>query len=396
MTYTRTFVPLTALTWLGRLLATSILSVTLNGQELPRLSKELDPQQQGYQEQKKLPDLPEAYVSTSPQDLGDGLQVGTLDLPGTKAAIESLVADDKAGKYQNLDSLLLWKDGKLLFEMYNRRGRVDAPHYAMSITKTLTSVTLARAIQLGLLSMEDLDKPVLSFMPEIDRSKVQHGVESITLRDALMMKSGLRFQDNRVVRTLGPEYSRQKYFQKLFELTAPITPESKEYKYTGTDPSMIMMIIDIKTGGNVQEFIAKELAEKVGAIYRWDDQACGIPKCGAGSNFTSRSLLKIGTAILQGGKYNDEQLLSAHYIKQVMATKEEYGYYYYFHNRKKTAGNERIDLISGIGAGGQYMATFPALNIVVVATADNNKAIGLPLDAVMEHLIPLFRHSHRN
>ena len=50
-----------------------------------------------------------------------------------------------------------------------------------------------------------------------------------------------------------------------------------------------------------------------------------------------------------------------------------------------------MNFISGIGAGGQYMATFPDLNIVLIATADNKKEIGLPLQAAMEHLIPLFR-----
>jgi CubicO group peptidase (beta-lactamase class C family) len=161
--------------------------------ELPRLPKEVDPQSQSYAAQKLLTDLPTAYVSTSPEDLDDGLQVGVLDFSGTTEAVAALVADDKAGKYQNLDSLLLWKDGKLIFEMYNRGGRVDGPHYAMSVTKTLTSVTLARAIQLGLLGMDDLDKPVISFMPQIDRSKVGSGIESITLRNVLFMKSGLRF-----------------------------------------------------------------------------------------------------------------------------------------------------------------------------------------------------------
>lgn len=104
---------------------------------------------------------------TSPEDLGDGLEVGKLDLPGTDEAVKALVENDKAGKFQNLDSLLLWKDGKLIFEIYSRRGRVDAPHYAMSITKTLTSVTLARAIQLGHLSIDDLDKPVIDFISGI-------------------------------------------------------------------------------------------------------------------------------------------------------------------------------------------------------------------------------------
>lgn len=364
--------------------------ISLTAGELPRLPKALDPKKQSYSEQKKLPDLTKTYFSTSPQDLDDGLDVGILDLPGTREAIKALVADDKGGKYSNLDSILLWRDGKLIFEMYNRRGRVDAPHYTMSITKTLTSVTLARAIQVGLLKIEDLDKPIISFMPEIDRSKIQAGVETITMRDTLYMKSGLRFPEKNFPQTLGKKYPRQKYFQKLFEETAPITPKSKQYKYSGTDPSLIMMIIDIKTQGTVQKFIAKEVAGKLGAIYCWDDQGCGIPKCGAGSSFTSRSLLKIGAAIIQGGKYNGEQLLSAEYVKLIMDRKKGEGYFYHFHNRRKKTAGKDILFISGIGAGGQYMATFPELNIVAVATAHNQKQINLPLNAILEHLIPLF------
>jgi CubicO group peptidase (beta-lactamase class C family) len=372
------------------LLVASCLSVNLLAGDPPRLAAGLVAVEQDFATQAKLADLPEPYVSTSPVDLGDGLEVGSLDLPGTEAAVKALLADDKAGKYSNLDSILLWKDDKLIFEMYNRRGRVDGPHYAMSITKTLTSVTLARAIQLGLIGMHELDKPLVELMPEIDRSKIQTGVETITLRDALMMKSGLRFKTKQAPQSFGPDVTRQKYFQKLFETTAPVTLESKAYKYTGTDPSMVMMVVDIRTGGRVQEFIAKEVAGKFGAIYCWDDQPCGLPKCGAGSNFTSRSLLKIGAAVLQGGRYRGEQLLSADYIEQVMRPKDEQGYYYYFHNRDKKSGDRTVKIISGIGAGGQYMTTVPELNLVAVATAHNKKQIGLPLDAILEHLIPLF------
>ena len=367
------------------------LSGQLAANELPRLGKGVDPKKQTLQEQKKLPDLPQPYVSASPEDIGDGLEVGSLDTPGAKEAIKSLVKNDQAGKFANLDSLLLWKDGKLIFEMYNRRGRVDGPHYAMSVTKTMTSVTLARAIQLGLLSMNDLDKPVVDFLPGIDRSKIKSGVETITLGDALHMKTGLRFPTKTYAYSLGDKYSRQKHFQQLFENTTPITPASKEYKYTGTDPSLIMMIIDLWAKGTSQEFFDREVAEKFGAIYCWDNQGCGIPKCGAGSNFTSRSLLRIGTAILQGGKYRGEQLLSAEYVKEVMDTNKGEGYFYYFHNRKKRSPDNKVNFISGIGAGGQYMSIFPKLNLVMVATSHNKGKIGAPLEAVLDHLIPLFR-----
>ena len=369
------------------------LSTHLQSAELPKLPKETNPQKLGYKEQAQLPKLAEPYVSTAPQDLGDGLPVGKLDRPGTQQAVAALVADDKAGKYSELDSILLWKDGKLIFEYYNRHGRVDAPHYLMSITKTMTSVALARALQVGLLNMADLDKSVVSFMPEIDRSKIKPGVDTITLRDALMMKSGLRWNvaDSKLESSVGSENPKQKYFQKLFETTAPVTSESKAYKYTGTDPSLIMMILDIKTQGKAEDFIKAELAGKFGAIYSWENQACGIPKCGAGANFTSRSLIKIGSAILQGGKYNGEQLLSADYVKEIMAANKDKGYFYYFHNESHISPDNKIDFISGVGAGGQYMSIFPDLNLVAVATADNQKNIGAPLQAILDHLIPLFK-----
>tara|TARA_Y100000588_G_scaffold105639_1_gene115484 strand:- start:660 stop:1829 length:1170 start_codon:yes stop_codon:yes gene_type:complete len=367
------------------------LGLQLAANDLPRLGKGVDPKKQTFQEQKQLPDLPAPYVSASPEDIGDGLEVGRLDAPGAQEAIQALIKNDQAGKFANLDSLLLWKDGKLIFEMYNRRGRVDGPHYAMSVTKTMVSVTLARAIQLGLLSMKDLDKPVIDFLPGIDRSKIKPGVDGITLRDALFMKSGLRFPTKTYAFSLGAKYQRQQHFQQLFENTAPVKKNDKPYKYTGTDPSLIMMIIDLRAKGTAEEFFAKEVAEKFGAIYCWGNQGCGIPKCGAGSSFTSRSLLKIGVCIAQGGKYKGEQLLSAEYVKEVMDTSKGEGYFYYFHNRKKRSPDNKVNFISGIGAGGQYMSVFPKLNLVMVATSHNKGKIGAPLEAVLDHLIPLFR-----
>ena len=358
--------------------------------DIPRLSREFPAEKQTFQAQKKLPDLDKAYVSVAPLNLNDGLEVGKLNHPFTNSAVKALVAADQAGNYQDLDSILIWKDGKLVFEMYNRHGRVDAPHYAMSVTKTLTSLTLARAIQLGIFKMTDLDLPIIDFMPEIDRTQIQSGVESITLRDALMMKSGLRFKDPKAVNTLGTDFKKQAYFQKLFEITAPISEASKTYKYSGVDPSMIMMLIDIKTNSNVQKFIKNEIADKLKLSYVWENQSCGIPKCGAGSSFTSRSLVKLGIAVLKGGSHDGEQLFSQDYIAQVMDPSKGAGYFYFFHNRSIGSSQPEINFFSGIGAGGQYMSIFPELNLVAVATAHNKKSINLPIKAIVDHLLPLF------
>ena len=151
----------------------TFLSFTLFAEPPPHLEQGTDPKTQSSKAQKDIPDLTQAYVSTKPTDLKDGISVGEWSSPGVQDAVKAFIADDKTGKYNKLDSLLIHKDGKLIFEMYNRRGRVDGPHYTMSVTKTMTSVCLARAMQLGLLSVDDLDTTIIDFMPKIDRSKIQ-------------------------------------------------------------------------------------------------------------------------------------------------------------------------------------------------------------------------------
>ena len=356
----------------------------------PSLPKNISAATLDFNRQAEIPDLEKAYISSSPQDLNDGLKVGRLDVPGTVKAIEALRMADTKGQFANLDSILLWKDGKLIFEMYARRGRVDAPHYAMSITKTLTSMALARAIQLGHLQLNDLDRPVLDFMPNINRQKIKPGVETITLSDALMMKSGLRFKDRLTEHRLALEYNGQEYFQKLFENTAAVTPQSKKYKYGGVDPLLVMMVINQKVPGRVQDFIHKELIGNVrGDVYLWNKHGSGLPKAGAGSSLTSRALVKLGATVLQGGKFNGRQLLDPDYVKRIMDRQKGEGYFYFFHNRR--VRSEEINFISGIGAGGQLMSIFPKLNVVAVVTSHNKKGQnGKPLDAIMSHLIPLF------
>ena len=342
-----------------------------------------------FQQQATIPNLPRTYITSSPADLKDGLPVGRLEIPGSAQAISALRQADAQGQFANLDSLLVWKDGKMVFEMYARRGRVDAPHYLMSITKTLTSMTLGRAIQLGHVKLEELDRPVIEFMPAINRKTIQPGVETITLRDALMMKSGLRFEDRSLEHQLAVRFKGQEFFQKLFENTAPVTQRSKRYKYTGTDPLLVMMVLEQRVPGRVQDFILKELIGRVGGDpYLWSEHGCGLPKAGAGSSLTSRTLLKLGVTVLQGGKYRDQQLLHPDYAKLILDRNKGEGYFYFFHNRKKRS--KSVNFISGIGAGGQYMATFPELNLVAVATSHNKGQIGKPLEAILNYFIPLF------
>ena len=53
-------------------------------------------------------------------------------------------------------------------------------------------MAVGRAIQLGHLTMEDLEKPVVDFLKKMDRNQLVEGAEQITLAEAMNMHSGIR------------------------------------------------------------------------------------------------------------------------------------------------------------------------------------------------------------
>jgi len=65
------------------------------------------------------------------------------------------------------------------------------PHGQASAVKGYTSLILGRAIQMGYLTMDDLDKPLMYFLKNLDAKKFVKGAEKITLHKALTMHGGL-------------------------------------------------------------------------------------------------------------------------------------------------------------------------------------------------------------
>jgi hypothetical protein len=104
-----------------------------------------------------LPHLEKSFIDVTPDDRNDGIPVGKLGIDGgNKETIVKLAQEISNGKHGSYDSLLIAHKGKLLFESYYLRGRVNLPHFQASATKSYTSLVLGRAIQLGYLTMADL------------------------------------------------------------------------------------------------------------------------------------------------------------------------------------------------------------------------------------------------
>lgn len=389
--------PLKTLLVLALLAQATPLSLSAASNGLAPEVTDLNSADVSYNLEAKLPDLAEAYISTAPRDMQDGIPVGQLDTDGVDSdRILSYAHEIAAGKFDVTDSLLIMHQGKLIFESYYRRGRENYPHYQMSITKSYTALAVGRAIQLGYLSMADLDRPVVSFLKDIDQSKLTPGADQITVAQAMNMGSGIRVDKAKATELMKQpaQLKGQGQIEAYLTHSAPVPPAPREFKYQGADPSMTMQVLETVVPGSAQDFIRDELLAPMGITnYAWQDDVSGLPKSAAGSSFRSRDMLKFGLLVTAAGKWNDQQLISAEFMEQATGrlhtNKRNTSYGYFWWRADMKVGGKIYDCKSGRGAGGQFILMLPELELIVVTTA-HNKGMGKTLANTPKHLLPAF------
>ncbi len=362
---------------------------------------DLNAEDVSYQREHQLPYLEKPYLCVRPQDRNDGIPVGELGPDGGNREMVPKFAQELAGasndpKTGKTDSLLISYKGKLIFESYFRRGRINYPHYQMSITKSYTAMAVGRAIQLGHLTMDDLDKPVVSFLKELKPSVLVQGADNITLHQAMHMTSGIRLDKQRVeLLRKEPERLRgQGQIQAYLEYSDPIPPAPREFKYQASDPAITMQVLEVVVPGSAGDFIRDELWGRMGVRgYHWQADLSGLPKSAAGSSFRSRDMLKMGMLVLNNGKWQGEQLIPAEFVERATSPirhtygKSSYGYFWWSEDYE--IDGKIYHCKQGRGAGGQFIFMFPELDLIAVVTA-HNKGMGNVLRTLPQTLIPAF------
>lgn len=348
-----------------------------------------------------IPHLNNAFVTTTPEDRKDGVLVDTLRVKSKdQNAILQLSQEIYEGKHGSYDALLVSHKNKLVFESYYRKGRINLAHGQASAVKGHTSLILGRAIQMGYLTMEDLDKPLISFLKDVNPNSLAKGAEKITLHKALTMHGGLTIDRDQwqEIEKDSARIKGQGLVQTLLEKSAPITDASQKYLYGNFNPIMVMAVIDAVVPGTAQDFIKTEVLDKLGiSNYKWQDHASGLPEAGWRASLTSRDMLTIGNLVLNKGKLNDQQLISAEYLAKATSglvkptqdwMPEAYRYGYFWYQTLVPVGAKSYEASFAWGGGGQYVVVVPELDLTIVISGHDSDDAMLP--RVFEVVIPAF------
>jgi CubicO group peptidase (beta-lactamase class C family) len=359
-----------------------------------------------FQKEKEIQYLHKPFISTKPRNKKDLLPVGELGKDGGKKEsilkfVRKLAEPSDSPKHGKTDSLLIAHQGKLIFESYFRRGRANYPHYQMSITKSYTAYAIGRAIQLDYLSMDDLHKPVVSFLKEIKPDKLAKGADKITLDQAMQMRSGIRLPKKKIGEIIQrPSLLRgqgqaRAYLQ--FSQDLPVLSDSslQPFKYQSSDTVLTMQVLEAVVPGTAEAFIREQLLKPMHiSNYGWQEDLSGFPKAAAGSSLLSRDMIKMGLLTLNQGKWRGQQHLPSAFVKKATTpllfngtTDTEYGYFWWHQVRK--VKDKKYPCIQGRGAGGQFIFVFPTLDLVASVTA-HNQGMGKMLRQLPEVLIQAF------
>lgn len=265
---------------------------------------------------------------------------------------------------QSLRSILIQKDGELMGVEYFRNASPDYPYNIKSASKSIITLLVGIAVDQGHV---DIDETLGDHFPEYFEEKPNPYKEAITIRNLLSMQAGL---ETTSFNNYGAWVISNNWVE--FQLDQPLVeaPGGKMVYSTGIS-HLLSVIITKATGMSTKSFAEKYLFNPLNIqVGGWDRDPQGYYMGGNNLALTPKDLLRIGQLMLNGGTWNNDQIVSKEWVQDSFQTYTRsnfnpYDYGYMWWNQQVGEFN----VFFAWGFGGQYIFIIPELNSVVVMTS---------------------------
>ncbi len=321
------------------------------------------------------------YRYTAPLQLDDAWPVATLEDVGiSRPSIEQFVQMlidmpmDSLNTLQ-IHSLLIARHGKLVLEEYFHGASRDEPHNLRSASKSWTATLVGAAMHAGVPLR--LDTPVYQTMLGTVPTDLDPRKRAMTLEHLLTMTAGFNCNEDDST-SANEDVMDDRGIEHWWDYTLNVSlvsaPGDKIF-YCSTEAHLAGGLLARVAGTPQLELFDRLLAQPMRMRNYYLAVRDGDAYGGGGHAFTSRDFAKLAQLMVNNGRWNGRQLVSADWVRRSTAPlrdltpTQQYGYLwnsvaYDYHGRKIRA------FFAG-GNGGQLSMGIPDLDLVIAFTGGN-------------------------
>lgn len=265
-------------------------------------------------------------------------------------------------------SIMIMRGDDVVFETYWKPFHKDFLHRQYSATKSFTAMAVGFAAQDGLL---DLDDPMIKYFPEELKNQKSEDMKNQTVRHMLMMSTAKLSYPWMAGR---PEDRVAFYFANDRECSRP---SGTIFQYDSSGSFVLGALVEKVTGKKMLDYLREKAFDKIGF-----SKEAYMLQCPGGWSWADSALvcktsdmLKAARLLLNGGRWNGEQLLNEQFVKEATTKQIDnnpkntnvYGLNGYGYLIWMTYG--QAFMFDGMGC--QFAICIPEKDMVMVINADN-------------------------
>jgi len=317
----------------------------------------------------------------------EGWRTSTPESQGMDSA-KLLIADGFIrDRLPDAFSLLVVKNGYLVFEKYYAWGSPEKYAVVHSVTKSVISALIGIALDKGYL--HSVDQKMIEFFPEYDTDELDPRIKEITLKHILTMSAGFMWNDR------GPSmrewYTSPNWAKFSLQLPLQNNPGTV-FNYNSSISHLLSIILSKSTKTSTLDFARQNLFEPLGIQSAfWHQGPQGYHIGGFGLALSARDLAKFGFLYLNNGYWNGQSIVPERWVAESTAPQIQavghplygrfgYGYQWWV---------KEVDGCSSFrawGRRGQFAAVIPQLDLVIAVTSETAQ----PHPPTSIHYSPLF------
>ena len=289
----------------------------------------------------------------------------------------------------NICQIVAYKDNKKVLEAYKNDFNRDDTMHVMSVTKSITSLLIGIAIDLGYI--KSVDDYVMDYFKDYTPKRGEKTIYEVKIKHLLTMTAPFKGKSEPWKKVC----TSDDWTLAILDFLGGPKGITNEFRYHTLGIQILMGIIERQSKMNGLDFANKYLLNPLGIESRMsancntkEDQLAYVmnksnhgkvwfldpknsPTAGWGISLSAIDMAKIGLMVLNKGIYNNKRIVSERWIDEISTPRisldesmgnQDYGYLWWFPHRKP-------NIIAAQGDGGNIIYINKDKKIVVAITA---------------------------